>query len=221
MNACNPLSDLRRVGKLVAQTFRRIPFPYILIVVNLLQLTACSTQLEKEDYVAWVTDYQHDLHVKKDYSEFTFDVQYQPLDYAFILQEHQPTAEDLEVFKKNNKSIQHYILKVALKSGGADIISVGAVDAMDRQQNLYYFSYRFQDDISLEENGRIIPCTLFHFERQSDLSGAQTFVLGFDNAADHKDASDGEAHLVIRSPYFSSLPIKIKVSKNNIPSLVL
>jgi hypothetical protein len=193
MNACNPQGNVHHVRKRAPMALRLFPFHYSLISIVLLQ----------------------------DYSEFTFDVQYQPHDYAFILQGGIPTATDLEVFKKNNSSIQHYILKIALKGGGADIISHGVVDEMDQQQKLYYFSYRFQDDISLEENGEVIPCTLFHFERQSDLSGGRTFVLGFENAASSKAPSDRNAQLVIKSPYFSSLPIKIKVSKNNIPSLVL
>jgi len=69
---------------------------------------------------------------------------------------------------------------------------------------LYYFSYRFQNDISLEEGPRVQPVLLFHYEQH----GTKSFVLGFEKSSHPLK----EVTLNITSAVLDSIPVKIKVS---------
>lgn len=157
-----------------------------------------------EEFVKWVRDYDNGLHVKQNSGEFLLDLQYQPGKYLKIIQgiEHQTdTLHD---------GIQHYLLTIDLQSDNQNIVEYNCHTPEDMQRKLYYFSYLFQNDITLEENGNILPCVLFHFERSADLKKSRTFLLGFEN----HDKESEEARLVINSQHLGSLPIKIKVLKN-------
>jgi hypothetical protein len=179
--------------------------------------TSCQSGLSKDDYVAWIKDYDNGLHVKRTYSEFVFDLQYQPPAYIWLQRQNVP-FQKLDTSEIASLSrIQHYILTVELTDNEADLISYKVKDRTEQQRRVYYFSYQFQNDIFLEENGVRLPCVLYHFERAIDLKRSRTFILGFENP----NPGPWEARLVIQSDQFSSLPLKIQVSKNNIPPLTL
>lgn len=186
------------------------------ISLAIVTLAGCSGKLDREAYVKWIRDYDHELHVKEEHDEFVFDLQYTPADYVW-LQRNATTTDHAtyEAEKKDIEQTQYYTLTISVKDDATDFIDYGISDIQEKQRKLYYFSYLFQDDIKLEENGEQLPCVLFHFEKPVDLKRSRTFMLGFENI--HPDAK--EARLVISSPQFGSLPFKIKISKDHIPTL--
>jgi hypothetical protein len=178
---------------------------------------SCQSRLEQKDYIAWVRDYENGLHVKKSNAEFTFDLQYQPSAYVW-LQRHGAGTEKIDTTEiATIAGTQYYILTIAVERNDVDFIDYNVKDIKEKQQKLYYFSYQFQNDIFLEENNTRLPCVLFHFERSIDLNQNCTFILGFEN----QNSDSKEAKLIIQSQQFGSLPVKIKVSKTNIPSLAI
>lgn len=181
-----------------------------LAIMFCILLASCSRTLEREEYVRWVEDYTNGLHIQKAAAGFVFDLQYLPAAYRSLLNSPSGTPTSAE------QGMQYYTLKIDLKDSPGDIISYHVRDISEKQQRLYYFSYLFQNDLYLEEAGEKIPCVLFHFE-QSDLQTSRTFVLGFETSGETLE----ESSLVIDSQQFDSLPIKIKVSKQNIPVLKL
>jgi hypothetical protein len=181
--------------------------------------TSCSSNLNKEEYIDWVREYNNGLHTRTEFSEFVFDIQYQPAEYVLLMRNRNLDGEK----DKNQESLQeisslqYYTLTISTKNPNLDFINFKVQNASEKQRMLYYFSYQFQHDIHLMEDGQVWPCVLYHFERTPDLKNARTFVLGFENAGN----TSGEVQLVIESDHFSSLPIKIRVSKNNIPTVKL
>jgi hypothetical protein len=175
--------------------------------------SSCNSPLPSDAYVAWVRDYDNGLHVMKQFSGYNFDLQYQPLQYVML----QRTGQAVVATKENGTTLQYYTLAISLENKTADLINYNVADISERQRKLYYFSYEFQHDISLEENGKILPCALFHFERDNGISNISTFVLAFEGSANESK----EATLVINSGHFSALPVRIKISKDNIPSLAI
>lgn len=177
---------------------------------------SCSGTLDRKAFVRWVTDYDHGLHVKREADNVVFDLQYTPADYVWLQRTggRQPIGEGKEL--KEISALQYYTLTINAKDNQVDFMNLDVRDDAEKQRRLYYFSYLFQNDITVEDNGKVLPCILFHFERPADLrSGGRTFVLGFENPFSNSE----EAKLVITSEHLGSLPIKIKVSKKNIPSL--
>jgi hypothetical protein len=178
-------------------------------------LAGCDSALNAEKYVAWVTDYDNHLHVQSASADYLFDLQYQPADYV-LLQRRETTLPEAErngALKKIS-DIQYYLLKISIRDQ-FDLVSYDAENAVEKQQREYYFSYTFQNDLSLEDDGKILPCVLYHFEKPANSDGGRNFVLGFENL----NAQSSAARLVIRSDLFNSLPVKISVSKSNVPQL--
>lgn len=172
--------------------------------------------MEKEKYVSWVQDYKNGLRVQKIAGDYVFDLQYTPTDYVWLQRNKQLDLESNEGSAKEElKNFQYYILTVSAVEAGKDFINYKIDSQEDKQKKVYYFSYLFQEDIKLEENGELLACVLYHFERSADANGSRKIVLGFENLL--KDTK--EAKLIITSDQFGSLPIRLRVSKENIPIL--
>jgi len=179
-------------------------------------LVNCDSELRRSDYIKWIQDYQNKIHVRSTISHFIVDLQYQPAEYVLLqrgIENYSGAARAVEL--KTLSGIQYYTLILSRKDG-TDLVNYGVNDPVEKQERLYYFSYRFQDDITLEEDGKILPCVLYHSERPADPNGGRTFVLGFEN----QNANSALAKVVIRSDLFSTLPIKIEIAKSNIPKLI-
>jgi hypothetical protein len=182
--------------------------PALLIAIG---LNSCSGALKREEYIKWVQNPKNGLHTIKEVNGFVFDLQYQPPDYVWL----QSGGHNQPQLAAGSEKIQHYLLTISLVDSGLDILSDKVINNGEKQERLYYFSYVFQNDIQLEENGKLLPCVLFHFERPQDLRKERTFLLGFETPEQRAEM----AKLVIRSEQFGSLPIKIRISKENIPTL--
>lgn len=195
-----PLLHLRDVKKTVSY----LAFCFLIFI-------SCSGPLNKKQFIQWVEDYKNGLHVQKATDEFIFDLQYQPPQYLLLQRNgNEKSANDTD-------DLQHYLLTISMREKTLDLMDYGIHDLSEKQRKLYYFSYQFQNDIHIEENGKVLPCILFHFERQADLKLGRVFVMAFEKT---KELSD-ETYIVINSEQFGSLPIKIKISKKNIPALKL
>ena len=183
---------------------------YMSCCMGIVLMSACSGSLEKDEYIRWIKDTKNGLHVTKVSNEFVFDLQYQPADYlrlqSGVLNKQQENTTD---------QLQYYMLSIGLVNEAADLIDYNVSDNSGKQEKLYYFSYRFQDDIYLEENGKRMPCVLFHFQRPQDSKHKRTFLLAFES----QDQKSAETKFVINSAQFGALPVRMKVVKKNIPIL--
>ena len=191
-------------------------FGLLTVVILFPGLSACTGPLNAKDYIAWVRDHDNGLRVTREANNFVFDLQYQPAEYVW-LQRNKGDIKREEI--RNDKlamdELQYYTLTIGVKDNLADFVDYSVQSINEKQEKLYYLSYGFQQDIKLKENGRTLPCVLFHFERTLDLKPTRTFVLGFENS----DETATEAKLIIDSDWLGSIPVKMKVSKENIPTL--
>lgn len=190
--------------KIVFRIVCKVSFAIVLIAV----LCSCANELSEQDYVYWVRNYDNGLHVQKEVGAFAFDLQYQPSDYLKLIN------QSNGVENNQSDSMQYYVLRIGLAQSNEDIINHQVHNISEKQHRLYYFSYLFQNSIYLNDNGVKLPCSLFHFE-QSDMDGARTFVLGFPKS------NGEEPSLIVDSPMFGSLPVKIKIYRHDIPTVKL
>jgi hypothetical protein len=182
---------------------------WVLMLMPVLAGFACSGSLDERRYMAWVNDYDHGLHVEQTAGDYRYDLLYTPPDYLWLQYRDRPRGVQ--------DSIQCYTLTIA-PAGGADFMEFGTPqDEEAKRRKQYYFSYTFQNSITLEESGEVFPCVMYHFERPVDIKPGRTFVLGFEMSRKPTD----EAILVIDSEMFGAKPVRIKVSKANIPALQL
>jgi len=177
--------------------------------------TACR-KLSQERYIKWIRDYDNNVHVQAMHNDFIFDLQFQPSAYILLqrgIENYSDSARSRELDALS--ALQYYTLSISRKDKG-DLIVSGANTPSEKEERQYYLSYRLQDDITLEENGKILPCVLYHGERPA-VAGSRTFVLAFENP----ETNSAKAEILIRSEMFGSSPVKIAVSKFNIPQVDL
>jgi hypothetical protein len=156
-----------------------------------------------------VQDYENGLHHKERVSDFVFDLQYLPEEYLRLMKNEMIKWDD-----QSYTGFQQYQLSITM-NGEKDNLH-NSMTEEEIENKLYYFSYRFQYDIHLEESGVMLPCVLYHFERSLDLAKSGIFLLGFEN----RDSLSTESQLIIESEQFSEKAIRIKILKNR-PSHIL
>jgi hypothetical protein len=171
---------------------------------------SCSGKLDRSEFIEWIRDPKNGLHVQKQSGDYWLDVQYQPASYMVLQRNAAIGKEEFAKEIEKNENLQYYLLKIGVLHQNIDFLSYQVQSLAEKQQKLYYYSYSFQNDIQLEDAGELLPCVLYHFERSSAVKGSRTFVLAFEN----KHRESVEAKLIINSSSLSSLPIKIKISKD-------
>jgi len=190
----------------------------IVVFLSCLLCYGCQETLNPRDYIHWVQNEEHGMHVTQIQEGIFYEVQYKPLDYM-ILQRNQEITDSLEAASllKEIQGLQYYSLSFGLEDRSSNMLSLSTFDESERQKLLYYFSYLFKDDIHLVEDGKRLPCRLFHFERSYGLKNTNTAVLAFDSS----EVNTGTATLVVHPKIFDVSPVEIKINKKNIPQLLL
>ena len=188
-----------------------------LLVVFAAWWVGCQSNLGKSDYIDWVQDYENNLRAYKKVGEYFFDLQYQPPEYLQLIRQHYNEGAEKPISPTVADDLQYYKLEIGISDVATDFINYGIESIADKQKKTYYLSYTFQNDIYLKQAGESLSCVLFHFERSVDLKSSRTFVLAFEN----RFKGEQQAQLVIDSPLFGGVPVKIKVSKMNNPNFGL
>ncbi|MBL7845569.1 MAG: hypothetical protein KF846_13745 [Cyclobacteriaceae bacterium] len=187
---------------------------HVFILLSSVSIISCSTELAPEAYIAWIKNPGNGFRHVSSANGFHFDLQYKPLELIW-LEQGGSKAIPLEKVKKKFGDLQYIELSIRPENGQASILQVDASTTQKLQQNLYYYSYLFEHDISLEIDGERFPCTLFHFERSVDIKPDRVFSLGFEAPI----PKNGLATLIIRSERLSALPIRLQINFSQIPML--
>lgn len=176
-----------------------------LIVVTVIVLTSCRPQPGDKEFVSWVRDYDNGMHVRHLQNDLAFDLQYQPSEYVWMQRNGNFDSKVFNSQRAELDQMQYFLLSIRSSDGQNDVITHRANrDVELTNKLLYYFSYRFQDDIVVDEGPRRWPCTLYHYEQH----GTKSFVLGFPKGTDVTT----DVTLMIDSPVLDSIPVRIKVS---------
>jgi len=96
---------------------------------------------------------------------------------------------------------------------GANIENWGVTDQFLQDQRLHYLSFSMKEDLYLLQDGKKIPCEMYHFERNYSLSPHRTFICGFPKTfAGNKE----DLTLVLDSDYFELGPLKLFFSAQDL-----
>ena len=184
------------------------------IVLSTLLSSCSSSLLSPEEYLLWAKDEQHGLRKSKTIGSYTLEVQYKPLNYILAeeLQSGQLKKADTDKRKKELEGMEYFDLKIFDCEKKSSVNNLLAPD----QQGMYYFNFQFQDDISLEEGGRVQPCALYHFERAYQLKNRKSFILAFPQSGlpatdkcliiDSRELGIGKVKLLIDSQTLQETP---------------
>jgi len=169
----------------------------------ILILISCQSKSSKKDYIAYVRDVTNGLHHVKTMGNIHFDLQYQPSTYRYLGISDTSCLYD---------SLSHFKLTLSSKDG-QDLLKSLSRDKESYFQNIYYFSYSFQNHIYIESKGQKQSCALYHFERSYNLKQSKTFVFAF------AEKQIADKTIVINSPLLDTGAVKFKISKKAIQSI--
>jgi hypothetical protein len=184
-----------------------------LVLALFITCAACNKPLPPDQYLKWVSDQEHGLHREKVIGDISLDVQYEPYEYMLIKQGEYNSGVQKKLSKAKD-DLLYFKLKLSANDRKSDIFKYNVSSEQELYQRLYYFSYKFQEDVHLESGGKIIPCKLFHFERSYDLTSERSFLLAFDNKNINEDIT-----LVIEPRELETGPVKIKFDKEDFQSI--
>lgn len=176
-----------------------------------------SEQDEKEvidvkDYKEWVSENKASLSVSKELDKVMFRTTYVPASYKYIEEYGDSIKVKPDVYSEfNNK--EFYVFTLGLTSGEGDILKSGE-SKLPHELLLDYLSFRIQNDIQLEVDGKIYPCKLAHFERTYGIKPFFNVNLVFD-----KPLEQGDRKIIYNDKVFETGVVKLTIAKENIASV--
>ncbi|MDQ3110676.1 MAG: hypothetical protein M3R17_12350 [Bacteroidota bacterium] len=158
---------------------------FLLPAISLAGARGCSgigkiQELPVAEYIQWVESEESGLHATKTISDYTFELQYKPLDYVVLQDKKQNdlTPAGLKAAKEDISDMQYYTFRIQVPKG-KDANKYGLSNDQEFYGRLQYFSLEMQQDLELIENGDTLPCLMFHYERTYGIDPRATFVMAF------------------------------------------
>lgn len=180
-------------------------------------IMSCNASLSPSDYVKWVSNPENGLVKTKSIEEVSVKAQYKPIPYI-IANELRTNDIKIQEYQKREKELegmQYYNLVLDI-TDSRNILNYKISDMGEQQARIQYLSFGMQQDIYLEEDGKELPCKLFHFERNYNITKERTFLLAFEQ---DKDTQIKDKTLVINSAMLGTGPIKVKFLAKDLAQL--
>jgi hypothetical protein len=188
---------------------------FIMIVVA---LTSCGPDtLEGREYIAFVEDPENGLHLEKSLSSYSIQVQYRPTPYIAMMEE-RSTELSTELLKQKREELdglQYYSMRIGTESSRTMLLE-NVEDEVEFANKLSYFIEHMQYDLSLVDGQDTLPCVLFHFERNYNLSKHNDVLLAFENIG---SGAHADKTLIFNDRILGTGPVKFKIDGDAIASV--
>jgi hypothetical protein len=180
--------------------------------------------LESGDYIKWIENEENGLLVKKTLGDFTFSLQYKPLDYVALSHFKRSNIKNEEFEKKKNEfeGMQYFTLRVQSASN-KNFLKAGIQSKDEEYARLQYFAFNMQNDLTLIDGKDTLKCVLHHFERTYNITPYADFVIGFESGNKGSQLTNNDKVLIYNDQVLNLGTIKIKINKqslNRIPTLI-
>ncbi|MES2394411.1 MAG: hypothetical protein V4549_00305 [Bacteroidota bacterium] len=171
------------------------------------------------DYVSWVEDMQNGLKVEKTIEDFTYTLQYKPLEYLALMELKKDSilTNELEKTIDNYSDLQYYTFRISAPGEG-ELLKKKLGSTNEYYHRIQYYSFEMQKDLKLIDGKDTLDCALFHFERVYGLAPYATFVLGFPPTEsmnnktlfyNEKVFGTGKIYLTVQLKNYKKLPLVI------------
>lgn len=166
---------------------------FILAIV-LVILSSCSSNLSKEEYLAWFSNPENPLRVNKDIGGGLFEVQYK-------------TPQAMNLSCKNcsrmySEELEFYQIRWKDSTQGKDL------------ELLHYLSYQLENDLMMEYQDKQEPVALYHFERSYDLGNQKSILVAFE-----KPKHECDRVLIFDASKLGAGPLRFVFTAKNISKL--
>lgn len=185
---------------------------------SFLLIVACQpAELPPEEYMNWVQDEANGLTVQYQTEHLSYLLQYKPKE-AMLLQQRPQQLQDAEIKRYWDElgQTEYFTLKIKSNHPGTDLLNWNLEEGVATSgSRIQYFSFAFQEDLTLTLGSDSLKCELFHFEQPFGLSPYLTFSLGFPMPENRPD--DRVLHLVNRA--FGSEEARITIPQQAIAKI--
>jgi len=158
---------------------------FIFIAVLLTGIFGCAFNgLNPKKYIKWVENESNGLKVSKKINHFIYQVQYKPVQYIAIREALSEGKINNDIINKKLRELgQYYYFTVQISSedGKTPMLKYNLKSTGEYYQRLNYFVSYAQSDFTLLNGYDTIPCTLYHFEENYNLTPFNRMVIGFEN----------------------------------------
>lgn len=143
--------------------------------------TIFSPQVQKATpaaYINWVDNPENGLISTKDIGNYSFKLQYKPVEYLVIkeLKDIHPQHTEFDTLKSAYKNLNYFNFSI---KGQKDILKENIYSYDDYDRRVQYFAFKMQEDLMLVDGSDSLRPVFFHFERDYALSPELRFVLAF------------------------------------------
>ncbi|MDR1729697.1 MAG: hypothetical protein LBR52_03450 [Prevotellaceae bacterium] len=175
-----------------------------------------NKELTPAEYVQWVRDERNGLRVNRQEGAYTYEIQYQPVEYLVVLQERSEViaASTLKEEAERRGDLLYFTFKMSSEKGKG-ILSDN--DLVIENKDIYLLS-GLQQDIMLAEGQDTLECVMLHFESSNNLVPYDQCVLAFEKPGN--PASDFT--FLFRTEKYAGGWVKIPIKResiNRIPKL--
>jgi hypothetical protein len=119
--------------------------------------------------------------------------------------------------KKQYSGMQYYVFSIGLKKGEGDLLKSGLqVEDLEYSQLVEYLAFKLQEDLSLKDGNTVLPCELFHFERDFGLRPFCNFYLGFRVI---KGSDTSSKTLIYKDKVYNSGIVKLTIPAERIKAI--
>lgn len=153
----------------------------------LLSLGSCGSANLRE-YVNYVENTEHGLHLIQQSNDFHLEAQYKPAEYVLLKERHlKPDDPTWDEELKELQGYEYYTLHIK-NIQGQNLLDVAKTDELSTSIE-HYFSFELENDFYLLTGSDSLSSVLFHWPRTYELSVQESFMLVFpkgDKEADRR-----------------------------------
>jgi len=191
------------------------------ICLFLMIFSGCKkSSLTPVDYVKWIEDTGNGLRIEKEIGDYTFILQYKPLDYIVAMEQKSKEIKS-DILSKREKALQgmdYFTLRISYSDKQKkDVMASGITTEDEYFQRSNYYSEDFQDDISLLVGKDTIACGLFNNVRNYGLAPYMDFVIGFETKDYYAPAKD--RLFILNDKVYGCGIIKFTISQSDIEKI--
>ena len=186
-------------------------------------LASCGPDsLPPAEYVQYVSNPDNGLKRSKTIGDYTYSVQYKPVDYVIANEARKPdlTTTERDARKSELDGLQYFTFRVANATGGQDVLTLNNQTEQDYSAKVGYLSFDFQHDIALVDGGDTLGCKLYNFVRTYGLAPYVDFVMAFDKPSED-ETTNSDKTLIVEDRVFGAGTIKFAIDAGDIKALPL
>lgn len=195
------------------------PIYYFLVFVSCICLSCAKKSLPADKYIEWIGDDHHGLKAITSKGDYVFCLLYKPNEY-FVLESNSAQIIKKEEFYRqvhDEDSMQYFTFFIST-TNHEDVLKHNISTVNEYYRRIEYFSHQIQNDLTLIEDGEILPCKLATYERDYDLSPFQRFVLAF-RTPKIKNTTKSDKILVYHDEVLGMNDIEMTLSQKNLKKI--